>query len=98
MKIQIKTYEEFANERKKYDGSYKCFVNWCDKPAYYEGGDARCYCGMCEEHFGLKEYYISYLKYLEKKVRIRMLWDKNDTTLESIYETIINKLTEVNDG
>ena len=47
MNINIKSYEDFANEHKKYDGSMECFVQWCNKPAYYEGGDARFYCGMC---------------------------------------------------
>ena len=94
MDIKIKSYEEFANERKKYDGTNKCFVMGCDKPGFYEGGDARFYCGMCEEHARLKEYYISDLKYIEKKVRIRMMWDKTDKTLESILNDIANKLLE----
>ena len=94
MDISIKTYEEFANEHKKYDGSAKCFVYGCDKPAYYEGGDARFYCGMCEEHVGLKESYLLNLKNIKNKIRIRMLWDKDDPTLKCLYDEITRRIKE----
>ena len=94
--LTIKSYKEFAGEHKKYDGSSKCFVQGCDKPAYYEGGDSRFYCGMCEDHVALKEQYISYLKGLERKIRTRMLWwDKNDPTLELLYNKVIANLNNV---
>lgn len=89
MDIQnIKSYEEFANDHKKYSGYYQCFVHGCDKPGYYEGGDARFYCGMCEEHVGLKESYLVYLNHLERKIRIRMMWDKDDAGLEELINKI----------
>jgi hypothetical protein len=69
-------------------------VQPCDKPAYYEGGDARFYCAMCEEHVGMKHEYRSYLKGIEKKIRIRMAWCKNDPTLETLYKAVISKLKE----
>lgn len=96
MNIKIKSYDDFANEHKKYDGSMKCFVEWCNKPAYYEGGDVRFYCGMCDEHSGVKESYRVYLKDIEKKIRTRMLWDKDDATLKSLYDEVTNKLMEEN--
>ena len=73
----------------------ECFVQWCNKPAYYEGGDIRFYCGMCDEHSGVKEQYRIYLKDIEKKIRTRILWDKDDATLESLYDEVANKLTEM---
>lgn len=59
MKVGNKmTYEEFKETRKepKYFGN-KCFVAGCENPAEYEGGDARFYCGVCEEHAGIKKQY-----------------------------------------
>ena len=96
MDIKIPSYEEFinANGRKKYDGSTKCFVHWCDKPAYYEGGDARFYCGMCAEHAGLLDSYIVELKYIARRIRARMLWDKSDETLPSLLEQVTKTLQE----
>ena len=60
--IQVDTYEEFLETHKKYVGDQKCFIPGCDQPAYYEGGDARFYCGMCEEHCRMKEHYRLYLR------------------------------------
>lgn len=100
MDIKIPSYEEFinANGRKKYDGSTKCFVHWCDKPAYYEGGDARFYCGMCAEHAGLRDGYISELKCIARRIRARMLWDKNDKTLTPLLELVTKTLIEFIEG
>lgn len=39
------SYEQWLETKKEYSGKQKCFVNGCDKPAFYEGGDARYYCG-----------------------------------------------------
>ena len=55
------SYEQWLETKKEYSGKEKCFVNGCDKPAFYEGGDARYYCGMCEEHAGMKMKYQWYL-------------------------------------
>lgn len=96
MDIRIKTYEEFLNEHeKKYDGSNKCFVHSCDKPAYYEGGDSRFYCGMCDEHSGIRDSYHTYLKDIESRIRARMLWDKDDVTLGSLLNTVTTMLKTV---
>ena len=95
MNIQIKSYEGFAQERKKYDGSSKCFICGCDEPAYYEGGDARFYCGMCAKHALLEENYRGYLINIEKKIRTRMLWDKEDPTLKLLLDDVTKKLLEV---
>jgi DNA polymerase len=55
------TYKDFLANNKKYDGTTECFVFGCGKKAYYEGGDSRWYCGMCEEHASMKEKYNLYL-------------------------------------
>ena len=73
----------------------KCFVEGCNKPGYYEGGDVRFYCEMCDEHSGVKEWYRIYLKDIEKRVRTRMLWDKDDATLKLLYDEVANKLADV---
>lgn len=54
------SYKDFLINHKKYDGSQKCFVNGCDEDGYYEGGDSRFYCPMCEEHAEMKAKYIFY--------------------------------------
>lgn len=95
MDIQIKSYEEFVNERKKYDGNDTCFVAGCNKPAYYEGGDYRFYCSVCEEHARIKESYISYLLHTKKKIRTRMSWDKNDPTLAPLLKQVCETLITV---
>lgn len=61
-KNPLKTYPEYRDSHKKpeYFGC-TCFVGGCNKPAEYEGGDARYYCGMCEEHANVKRDYLSYL-------------------------------------
>ena len=57
----ILNYEDWLKTQEKYDGSRSCFVYDCDRPALYEGGDARYYCGMCEEHASMEGRYRSYL-------------------------------------
>lgn len=63
-KNPLKTYPEYRDSHKKpeYFGC-TCFVGGCNKPAEYEGGDARYYCGMCEEHAYIKRSYLDYLCY-----------------------------------
>ena len=52
------TYEEFKEMHKepKYFNNI-CFVAGCNNLAEYEGGDARFYCGVCEQHSRLQERY-----------------------------------------
>lgn len=99
MDLHIKTYEEFAQDfhkkHKKYDGNPKCFISGCDKPGYYEGGDARFYCGMCAEHVGLPDRYLRYLKDIERTCRVRMLWDKDDPTLGSLYNKVTHMINAI---
>ena len=79
MEFEVMTYSEFEAKHKKYDGHETCFVPGCNKPAYYEGGDARFYCGVCAEHARLNEMYHEYLVCLEKRLMVRLLWDKSNT-------------------
>ena len=70
--FEIKTYQEYRDEHKdpKYaDGKDECFVGGCKQPAYYEGGDARYWCGMCEEHAGIRYRYVFGLIYGEDSIR-----------------------------
>ena len=87
MELQIKSYEEFCAEHKKYDGG-KCIVAGCNQPAYYEGGDARCWCPMCEDHIGMPGLYYRYLTRIRKQIEVRMKWDKNDPTLEGLLKDV----------
>ena len=68
------TYEQWLETKKEYSGNQKCFVNGCDKPAFYEGGDSRYYCGMCEEHAGMKMKYQWYLDGNTKEPVIAGTW------------------------
>lgn len=87
---RVISYEEFCKERVKYNGkTFVCFVQGCNKEAWYEGGDARFYCCMCEEHAGIKESYIDHLKRLRFKIKTRLTWcnigrEKNKKLLEDI--------------
>ena len=85
MDIKILTYEEYLKQQpNKYEGKCKCAIPGCDKPAYYEGGDARCWFPVCEEHSNIGAYYGTYLMELRRRIRIRMIWDKEDTSLASL--------------
>lgn len=57
-------YAAYRDARKKpeYVGD-TCFVAGCNKPAEYEAGDARYYCGMCEEHANIRCSYVRELLY-----------------------------------
>lgn len=79
---------------KKYDGTDECFVAGCHKPAYYEGGDYRFYCGVCEEHAQIKGRYEEYLRGLRLQILTRMKWDKDDRTLAALRDEITNRLVE----
>lgn len=66
MPIEVKTYKEYladeAEESKEYAGSH-CFVAGCtNPPPYYKYGDARFWCGMCEEHAGMRKRYLDYIR------------------------------------
>ena len=63
--IRLESYEEFLNRNKVYNDELhkgKCFVLGCTKDGFYEGGDSRYHCAMCEEHAQMKEKYISELE------------------------------------
>ena len=55
----------------KYFGM-KCCVVGCNKPAEYEGGDARCHCGVCEKHAGIYEQWQAFL-FIEREKQQKML-------------------------
>lgn len=66
MSITIKTYPEYlasmAKASKEYVGDH-CFVAGCtNPPPYYRAGDARFWCGMCEEHAEMRKSYLSYIR------------------------------------
>ena len=94
MDLHIETFYEFSERRKKYDGTDKCFVPSCNEPAYYEGGDARFYCGMCEKHSRIRETYWRYLECKEFEIQTRMRWDKDDITLIPLLEKVRNLMDE----
>lgn len=86
----VPTYEEYAKSQVKYDGNTKCFVFDCNKPGLYEGGDARFYCGMCEEHSGLRNSYRMHLRGLISDANYML-------SVEELYnkaQNRLNKLTE----
>ena len=57
----VPTYEEYKDILIKYSDTTKCIIYNCDKPGLYEGGDARCWCPMCEEHAEIERSYRMYL-------------------------------------
>lgn len=99
MDIHIETYDEYKNEFKKrfgkYDGLCRCAVMDCDKPAEYEGGDARCWFPVCEEHARIKEHYITHLRYLRRKIETRKIWDQEDSSLDGLLAHINKRLALV---
>ena len=66
--ITIKSYPKFLKD--EHDRGVKmgilgdhCFVHGCkSKSPLYPSGDARFYCGMCEEHAGMKDRYKYYFR------------------------------------
>ena len=57
------TFEQFKEAMKdsKYNSDSKCICCGSNN-AFWEGGDARYYCSVCEEHAGLESAYKAYLK------------------------------------
>ena len=66
----IKTYEEFREGyHKKYSAGHRCYV--CgSKNAFYEGGDSRFWCAMCEKCVGIPKAYKQYIDRIEKQKKI----------------------------
>ena len=66
MPIEVKTYKEYLQEEaeaSKGSVSDHCFVAGCtNPPPYYRTGDARYWCGMCEEHAEMRESYLRYIR------------------------------------
>lgn len=66
MPIEFKTYKEYLDdEAKASEGKVgdRCFIAGCtNPPPYYKYGDARFWCGMCEEHAEMREKYLSYIR------------------------------------
>ena len=66
MPIEIKTYKEYLDDEAELSresvGDH-CFVAGCTNPLpYYQVGDARFWCGMCEEHAGMRKKYLDYVR------------------------------------
>lgn len=87
MNAIVKTYEEFLEGHKEYDGSITCFAGGCNEPAYYEGGDYRWYCGVCEKHAKVKDRYAHYLYDILDKTHARLLWDRDNGAIKDIRKT-----------
>lgn len=66
MPIEVKTYKEYLAgeaEASRANVSDHCFVAGCtNPPPYYQVGDARFWCGMCEEHAGMRKKYLDYVR------------------------------------
>lgn len=66
MPIELKTYKEYLAdeaEASKNDVGGRCFVAGCtNPPPYYQVGDVRFWCGMCEEHAGMRDRYLDYVR------------------------------------
>lgn len=95
MAYEIQTYPEFLEERKKYKDDQKCYIPGCNKPGLYEGGDARCWCPMCEKHARLKEHYVSDLKYIKRRLIARLTWAKDDEKAKHEYRLATVYLNEI---
>jgi hypothetical protein len=78
--VEIVTYPEFRETMKDshYTGKDECFVGGCKQPAYYEGGDARFWCGMCEEHAAIRYRYVFGLVYGEDSIRRKIKFNLGD--------------------
>lgn len=77
MPIEFKTYKEYLADEAKASEEYvgdHCFVSGCtNPPPYYKVGDVRFWCGVCEEHAGMREQYLDYIrtKLLQCGVRLK---------------------------
>ena len=86
MEVVVESYEQYLESRKSYDGTNKCMVVGCLEPGYYEGGDYRCYCSMCEKHAGMKDRYMLYLYDMMDRAHGKLLWDKNNTDAIAVLD------------
>lgn len=77
---EVLTYPEFRENMKDrhYTGKDECFVAGCGQPAYYEGGDARFWCGMCEKHADIRYRYVFGLVYGEDSIRRKIKFNLGD--------------------
>lgn len=91
---KIRTYAEYLDEHKKYPSTAKCFVAGCNKIGYYEGGDARFYCGMCEKHASMKKHYMADLGYVKRKLTARLLWN-DDQKYKEAYRFVSDLLRDI---
>lgn len=96
MNIVVKSYDEFVAEyyENKYDGKCKCAIPGCGKPAYYEGGDARCWFPVCEEHARIEEHYVNYLRGVQKRIRTRRIW-ADEPALNDLAMEVAQKIAEI---
>ena len=66
MPIEVKTYKEYLAdeaEASRANVGDHCFVAGCtNPPPYYQVGDARFWCGMCEDHAGMRKKYLDYVR------------------------------------
>lgn len=70
MPIEVKTYPEYLADEaavsQEHVGDH-CFIAGCNNPGpYYQVGDERFWCGMCEEHAEMRD---KYLRYMQGKLR-----------------------------
>lgn len=87
MSNEIMTYEDFLKSKVKYHNT-KCMVYGCNKDGLYEGGDARCWCPMCEEHADMERNYRFYLEKFNVKLT-------KDLSVASAYLLAVNKQYEL---
>ena len=92
MDVKIMSYDVFALKRVKYKDPVKCCIPDCNGPAYYEGGDARCWFPVCAKHAELQKDYLKYLHDIKHSIEIRMMWDKDDPSLKSIHSYVTDKI------
>lgn len=66
IEVTIDSYEKFLADEAKASESVAgkcCFVAGCtNPPPYYRVGDARYWCGMCEEHANMRDRYRNYVQ------------------------------------
>ena len=66
IEVSIESYAKFLDNEAKASTEYAgatCFVAGCtNPPPYYKVGDARYWCGMCEEHAGMRDRYRNYVQ------------------------------------
>lgn len=66
IEVTVESYEKFLDNETKASTEYAgatCFVAGCtNPPPYYKVGDARYWCGMCEEHANMRDRYRNYIQ------------------------------------